>query len=320
VPYFGSFNAAARVVDAESDWLARSTAAGVVFATDFRNTAADVTPWIFPNSGASRVTKYTGDRITGDGCLRIDTVASTDDNNAAWVHPLNSAWTTDGQGFGTTEWFLQVRMKLPASRLASGSDGGGFKVFNIGECRPQNFSSSRSHPNGEIVLTSNGSYELIPWLYRDIDFSQDPLSTPYGGGGDLFYQPALDNGAALADDDRYCLWHGSPTPHISPGCFHWPTDQWFTIDLAVRIVGAGSGNADPANRLRLWITPQGSLTRIPLWDAQGFEIGADGALPLGLNGLHLLAFDTGRTSGTQDTYQLYGQALVSLLQPAVPRA
>lgn len=293
-----------------ADWIARSTASGVTFATDF-STVADVTNWIFPNSGASRVTRYTGDSVTnGPACLRIDTFAATDSNNSAWVHPLDSSWTTDQQGFGAGYWCMQVAVKLPASRLASGSNGGGFKLFNIGECRPQAFNLSRSHPNGEIVLTSYATYDLIPWLYRDIDFSQDPLSEAFGTGGDLYMQPYRDTGSDQTQDNRYCLWHGA-TGQITAGCLRWPTDQWFHLLLEVRIVGAGNGNAHANNRIALSIQLPGETKYTKLWDSRGITIGADPALPLGNNGLHLLQFDTGRTSGTQDTYALYGSVIIS---------
>jgi hypothetical protein len=310
--------AAEEGLTAEQDWINRSTAEGVVYATDFRNTAVDVTPWISPHTDSQHITKITSDSITGDGCLQIATPAGMDDHQGAWVHPLNSAWVTDQQGFGTTEWFMQVRLKLAPNRLTCGSNGGGFKLFNIGECRPQNLSSSRSHPNGEIVLTSYATYDLIPWLYRDIDFSQDPLSVAYGGGGDLLMQPEWDNGDHIVDDDeRFCIWR-SALLDIGPGCLRWPVDEWFTLDLAVKIVGAGSGNAHPDNRLRLWITRAGSQTRRPLWDAQGFEIGADEALPLGLNGVHALAFDTARTGASEDTWQRWGQLVIGTQMHAVP--
>lgn len=300
----------------EQDWIDRSTAAGVTFFENF-NTAASVTNRKTAHADSANITHFTGDSINGSaGCMKIATPAAMGPNQADWIAPLDSSWVTPQQGFGTGYWCMQLAVKLAPNRLTCGSNGGGFKIFNIGECIPGDLNNSRSHPTGEIVLTSKASSNLIPWLYRDIAQSQIDLAEPYGGSGDLYLQTLWDRGSDLSDDNRFCLWHGLGQP-FTAGCLTWPVDQWFHLLLEVRTVvasntpGGGPSVTHPSNRIGLKIQLPGETQYRAVYDTYGAQIGEDDALPLGLNGPHLLQFDTARTGASEDTYALYGGIIVS---------
>lgn len=86
---------------AESDWLARSTGNGVVWAHRFNDSGADY--WLRPSLGEKGQTstavarRITSDGILGDGCLEIFVPAGQTPGLAGWGRPL--APVTGGVGY-----------------------------------------------------------------------------------------------------------------------------------------------------------------------------------------------------------------------------
>lgn len=96
---------------AEDDWLARSSAAGVIWAHDFR-TDNEVSYWIWVNgvgddpsrltSAGRQVVRDTSDGITGGGCLKI-TRRSGGSESGHWWRPM-SPMQESGRGVPDKGW------------------------------------------------------------------------------------------------------------------------------------------------------------------------------------------------------------------------
>lgn len=302
----------------EQDWTNRSTAPGVVKAMDFR-TLASVTDFIHGWTKAAGAADHenaaweTGNKLSGNGSLRINSPASVGQNAAAWRAPLNDSWTTDGQGFSGAQYYITFQVYHAANRLTCGSDGDGFKILNLAEYRFSDPDNSRSHPDGEIVLTTKASSAYIPICYRDVGGGTTPgFEVAFGGGGNQLYQPEVDNGIALPNDQRYCLWTGGSDTFA--GCVKWPIAEWFEVRLEIKIASTGG----TGNSLRYAIKRFGQLEQL-MFNPSGFNIAIDSLTPNGINGIWFQNFDTNRTTAVEDTYTLYTQLIVST-QPIAARA
>lgn len=302
---------------AEADWQARAATSGIVLAQDFRG-ATSVSDYVHPNTDgvAGLVTRDTSNFITGAACkIRTITALPTPENGAAWRAPMNSSWTTNGQGFGGTKYYITFQVYHAPNRLTCGSDGGGFKILNLAEYNFTNPENSRSHPqNGtgcEIVLSTKANEANIPIAYRDP--GQDGFFTAFGGGGNQLRQPAVDNGNALPNDQRYCLWTGSGDTFA--GCVKWPVGEWFEVRLEIQVQ---SPDGTAGNTFRYAIKKFG-LPEMLMYNMSNFLIGADDGLPNGPNGIWFQTFNTGQTSIAQDTYTLYNQLLIGT-SPIAARA
>ena len=272
---------------ADQDWINRSTAPGVLFATDFR-ADADVLPHRFAAGMdptlLARVTRFTGDGITGGSCLRIDTPAGVGvDTSPAWIGSLNPKWTSNAQGMGRNPFWIQFRLKIPASRLVKGANPDGWKFVQVSNYNPQSPSSSRSNTLFEVVGLDDFMKGYPQAYCRDA-----------AGGFPQF-----------------------PVTKALP----WLVDQWRTIQLRIAI--NKYGGVDPANAFDMWVADPGWTQWGLVSSARGFSIGpltdSDGApLPGGYNGIWLHAFETSGHDGAPATYQLWDQLIVSLNPVAIP--
>ena len=299
-------------VTALSDWTARSTAAGVVQAKRFTQ-SSDVTSWTHNDGTQSFCSLDSTDGIIGDGCLKI-TIPSTQGNaTGQWRVPLNSAWVTDGNGFGNQEWYWQYRVKLGPHRLDT-TDGGGFKLCNIAGYIPSSPGSSKSHTSHEVVIGNGFNQRGILYAYREHPISGTTPFETTDGNGDIHLQTAVDHGAGVADKyQRYCLYQGG---NASAGCWFYTEQEWFTVYGRLKILdygGSGTGN-----EIDLYVQRAGELAWTQLYNNRNFAIGSDSEYPNGQNGIWFLNYDTNRTSGPFDTWCKYDQLIVSTQQIALP--
>lgn len=319
---------------AEADWLARSTAAGVLYATDFR----DLNDFVTASSSSGGRGKWgadgglgqaaheacvvqdTSDGITGGACLRIDNPLDNRGSQAAWICSMNPAWTTKTQGMGTTAFWVQWRHKIPSSRLVQqpgvgiGGLSDGPKMINFAAYDPQDpRNGSRSNTTFEHVI-QHVNWRTYPQAYRRtssgsyVGFGEEP----YSPTSTFKMQNAIDRGAQFTHADRFCLLND---PH---SCFLYVADVWTTYMARIR-VATYDGTA--GNEFDLWAAPQGASSWTHLYTQQNHNVGAfsDGFTG-GFNGCWLLLYETNRTNpGSVVTHQLWDQLIVSTQEIALPQ-
>lgn len=303
-----------------SDWTARSTAPGVVQAVRF-NSAANVTNWTHPDGNQSLVVQNPTDGIIGDGCLQINQPASLS-NGGQWRIPLNSAWTTDGSGFGTgVDYYVQYRCKLGPNRLtpANGDQNGqsgGFKLNILGGYIFSSPGSSSSDIDCEIVCT-NPAWINLPVVYNH-DIGQDVQRFQRTIAGYTSQQDAIDHGASITDPfQRYCLYENESSP-TSPGCWFFVEQQWFTVYIHVKIAVFDT-NPGTGNVLQMYVARQGETKYTQLFQENDFQQTSDSSAPKGNQALWLLPYDSHRTNASYSTYQAYDQVIVSTQPIACPQ-
>lgn len=312
----------------QADWIARSTAAGVLYATDFSNNAVDFhqTNHVFGgNFGPgiaywkSLVTQYTGDSRL-PYCMRISSPASTGANGASWIASLNPAWTSKTQGMGSTEFWLSFRFKVPSSRLIP-RVGDGFKVVNVSAYDPADPQSSISHTNFEHVL-QNIQWKNIPVMYRDTTGSGDvsPGQTLFqvSGPNGLTIQD-IDRGSGATANDQFCLYNGGAWP--TAGCWTWYPGEWVALRMRFKIAAYGA-TGTTGNEFDLDGCREGGSGWTPIYQQRNYSLGdlSDGYSG-GICGVQLPAYETSYdNSGSTDTEQYYGQLIVSLSAIAAPAA
>lgn len=306
-------------VTALQDWTARSTSAGVVQALRFGGAATNVTAYRHADLDGTSVNVVwdNADGIVGDGCLRINVPRTASANSGNWRAPMSAAWTTDGQGFGSTPFYVQFRVKLGASRLTPSVNGGGFKCSIFGQYLISSPSSSGSHSNNEIMPVGNAFWRSSLLAYRSDSGINTTSFETTDGNGDVHFQTAVDHGAGIADKfARYCLYQSG---NASSGCWFFNEQEWFTVYARVHIVNYG-GNPGTGNEIDIYVARDGETSYTPLYNNRNFDIGSDSNLPLGVNGVWFLPYDTNRTSASYDTWQKYDELLVSTQPIACPQA
>ncbi len=104
------------------DWVARSQAAGVIWANRFGDSSSDY--WMNQNTqGAAQIRRLTTDGVIGDGCLEIFVPAGSTPGNAQWMRPL--APVTAGTPAGTNPAY-------PADVNKAGKTAINFQTFYSG--------------------------------------------------------------------------------------------------------------------------------------------------------------------------------------------
>lgn len=295
-------------VSHEADWTARSTAAGVSNATDFRASGTPFTNFIFPNTEQSLVSRDTSEFISGSACCKTDVPSTAGGGAPEWIFPMDSTWTLNSQGMGTGDWYVQMRIKLGTNRDVPSNGGGGYKIFIVGGLDLEGgIGNSNSHTNHEFVISTahwsvNGG---IPSPYFETGNGTPPLWEPNGGGGDLFLQPA---------GNLACTYNSVGSGLLS--CWHWPINEWFTVYFRVRIATYGGSTG---NQMDLYVARQGQHTYDQLFASRNFAVGAlETKYTNGNNCVTLTPYDTGRIDSTVSTFHKYGQIIVSRNPIACP--
>lgn len=306
-----TFDADDAYTSAQADWVARSTATGVIQAFDFRD-AADVS---YPATGGrgvatvpANVSRYTGDGVTGGACLRIDIPASSGTDPGSWKCFLSSAWnaldiTTPqyGVGLNTTAFYVQYRLKFDENWLvlASGSGGEGKKASIVSTA----FTSNEPF---EHVIQDIQALNIVRAYHQDGSSFVQFSSTV---GGQISYQNQVGVDPPTGD---YCHYGTGPT---YPNCYRFTPNVWmcFLQRIEVPTYGGSSGN-----KYDLWAWKPGETGYTHLMSHTNYTVGSKGAYTQGFNGLWLTPYTSGRTSSTVNSYALYDQVIVSTSAIAVP--
>lgn len=294
-----------------ADWVTRSTATGVVQAIRFDSSSA-VSTYTHQDGQQANVTRNATGGVIGDGSLRIDFPAATGANPGGWRAPMNSSWTTDGQGFGSTEHYVQYRVKLGKNILRQSTGGGGNKFSIFGEYKFSSPNSSGSHTSCEVVV-NNQNWRQSLFAYREHPVSGTTGFDTSDGVG-IHLQPAVDRGAGVSDNNyRYALYESGLG---STGCWYWQEETWITVYIRLKIVdygGTGTGN-----EIDIYAAREDESTYTQLFNNRDFRIGSDSLVPNGNNGVWFTIYDTNRTSAAFDTYAEWDQLIVSTLPIACP--
>lgn len=315
-----------------ADWLARSSAAGVLRAQRFTQTT-DVTNWTHNDGSQVNCSLDTSDGIIGDGCLKIAVPTTDGSTSGQWHIPLDPAWNTDGQGIGNRDLHIQFRAKLGINRLipangdqsggAGGSYGsytnvsGGFKICIIGGYKFSSPSSSSSDVNSEVVVTNPGWFN-VPVVYNHNLAGGVQRFQEGAGGFGTTQQPARDRGAGFSGDARYCVYHGptDPSAAISAGCWFFAENVWDTYYLYLK---QQTPDGSTGNRIRLQVARAGDAGYTTLFDETNCDWPSDSTdAPGGNTALWLLQYDSHRTTGNVATLAKYDQVITSTSPIAFP--
>ncbi len=306
--------------DADSDWLERSTATGVLMSTRF-DTEAEVTDHLFDSQGnqftdADHVSWQQSGQVSGNGALRFDVLKSDGSQSGQWWRYLSD----DQRDFRTGDTvFVQYRAYFPAyyaTHQFAVSGSSGWKVSIISSHK----SSNRLY---EIVHQNTNHRGHVQMYNRDTNGRYPPMDTSIStpcSGSDFVHQNAIDRlpgvtpSTCLDARRKYggLYSYNGPAPDPETGAFIYYPDEWLTFLQKVTYGSFGAGTAD--THFELWAARTGDTTYTKLIDKM-IDLGSvmDGGVAYYPDALWLLPYDTNRVadSSRQDTYTLRDEVIVS---------
>lgn len=221
----------------DQDWINRSTAAGVIWATNFAS-AAEVNNWRYtnqnsaewdPNSLQSQSTllQYrAGEGYNFAGALRIEDT-SNQNNPVVWWRTLDASKTSGSRDVtylvpAGTNVYVQARLKINSIRMRNDT-GNGLKMIEITSAFNTNVAQEfflARYYNQRLVRVQGSTFTQNDgqrWDYTNLP------------GGDFDLQPGSDYGL--------CLYSTNPS-----GCYVLEPDEWYTFHITLR--GGTTGNND----------------------------------------------------------------------------
>lgn len=280
-----SANTACSNADAEADWLARSTAPGVVWAHDFRNDA-EVNNFRWdggigddPNGvQTSNIFRQTSDGIAGTNgkCMEIFTAAGTQ-APGIWWRPL-SPMTGAGNGRGVndpgangaiTPQTFTPNPNYGGSNINSwGSRGlyghssyhgeGGFDGTEFYVQMRTKISASRYHASN-FSNYGRGKMAYLSHTYRTLTSQEIVVENRHDKdwkayrSGSPNIEPSLQYGSDIA-----------------PQIWKWAPDEWITQMMYVR-PGIAPSNT---TIFRMWVARAGQTSYTKIWDTSVMRLDA----------------------------------------------
>lgn len=317
--------------DANSDWIARSTAPGVVMAVGF-DTQAQVTNDTFPDTSAYHVKWEQLLKTSGAGSLRMDIFKTDGASSGSWVRYL----ADDRREFKTGDTFyVQFRQYFPAYFANHAFAGTQFGGPYAGGWKQAIISNKRaSNQLFEVVIQNTNHRSMVQGYNRDSQASyppwEEPISTPCSNS-DFVFQNKIDRGGP----ETTCLDSrrkrgglfsyggsnkGGPDPET--GAFIYYPDEWLTFLVRVSPGSFGAGIAQRDTRVAVWAARANATDYTLLIDKMvnlGAETDSSGK-PFYFDAIWLLPFNTLKVpepSG-QDTFTLYDELIVSTNFIAAP--
>lgn len=313
-------NVQIEIVDtAAADWIARSTASGVVYANRLETTFSASTSTILPSvptivrtDQPGNITLDTSIKVAGAvGSQKFD-VFNTDTTSSGTLRVYFGSLQTFGNG--QTMWF-SFRVRYPALHAYQPWTPGGQRG-------PKAAIMSHwggSNQNNEIV--PGDGYGLNEWncYWQDGVVTAVWPNVAYSSSGnasDIRSQPSVDRGANPLTGNNpdsgsaWTLWQQQRaqyghlySSYSNPGAaetrlgFGDPfsgaqrmtPDVWHTVTIRTVINTFGSFN----NRITMWVAPDGSQYQ-QIFDAQNIRLGSTSP---DYNTLWLLPYVSGRAAG-----------------------
>lgn len=326
---------AATIVDANVDWLARSTGLGVFYKNNFDYTSVDTMRSAsyqgmnFPE----RAQLETTNKLSGRGALKCNIPKESGEGTCNWAHSFDMPVGSQTKNTRKTAFYYQVQIYLPKYILdhrfktADGSANVGHKFFILQE-------PDVSFATGEVV-TINDSFRGFVGAYRKRgsngsadSFTKRWDNSPCNGSPEYGWQPAIDAGPQSSGGQtdatscalfkrRYGPMHysfsgtnnygtslaaqGNPDPDAATNGAVWQADAWNVIEVYVN---------ENTQTVKVWHAKRGDSPKLVVNENGTADIGSRAGNYTGaqlLPRLEELAPDTSR----QDTYAIYSEIIAS---------
>jgi hypothetical protein len=322
--------------DMEADWIARSTAPGVLFTERFNDASrlvlsqaaggSDSNGYIWTQ--ASNISHEKTIKRSGGGSAKVFIPASAGADAGSLRLPLGQL-----RGNGTTTYYqfsIYTSEAFLRYKPTYSSGSGGWKQAIIShtsgsnqnnEVVPQD-SNRRGFPHlywqdGAVTAVTddtlfNGSnFKFTPEVDRGV-----PASPANGGDnerrfGPIYSAPHLTDGSTpLVGTDVFS--RGYPSPWARLAVDTWVPNGWYTILLRVTIGTLGSFNST----IELWGCQTGGEYQL-LQSATGIRLGTGNG---GHNAIWLLPYETNRNPNTvpQSAFVCYTEVIASAQPIAAP--
>jgi hypothetical protein len=202
--------------------------------------------------------------------------------------------------FDGTEYWLQMRVKISANRVNTGSgpdgDEGGKILY---------FTNTR-RSNSDQELVTNSYYNVGGLGPTDANLFQ-----MYRSGGTGLVDDDPGNGRQVGGEYNGGVCTSSPLN--DSGCWFWPTDETSEgegryVTLLYQIIPGLDDNADSV--VRVWKAEWGETSYTKIWDQANVDLFYDNDMPRGHNAIILSGYQN-QISFSEEIWHRYAQVIFS---------
>lgn len=199
--------------------------------------------------------------VAADGCsLKFEIQQGYQQGEPGWFDWNFSSDLSKTFGAGQ-EFYVQYRERLDPGMLngANFPNGEGFKhdIITEGDTTSVQAGDCSNSP-GEIVTIQDGNGAAYPILYHNCGYSGGNYAFMQSGYqqvqmGGIFNTNFLDQDAAGCPH-----YSGRGIPTTDPTCWNYVANEWFTVQVHVKVGAFGS----PNSVLDLWLAHEGQPARL----------------------------------------------------------
>lgn len=300
----------------DTDWIARSTAAGVFLSTRL-DSAADLADWVHVDASQISIDPTLKPHESTNGSMKFEVLNSNGTTSGQVSVPLGASY-----GEGDTIW-ISYRVKAPPefsyAPWPTSPDPEGAKLTILSRDAhgplPQN-----SNIDSEVVVQMTLNSGQLHGYWRDgvsTAVHEYESYSSAANGSDFKWQPSVDNGTnplTGTNPDTGAAWstweqqrkqfgllyssYGNPgaSNYVKglgdpfSGGFRLYPDEWITVTFRVKIGNWSTFNS----RYTCWAARENG-NYVLLWDKNNIRIGSSGASDY--NGINLLPYVSNRVAG-----------------------
>jgi hypothetical protein len=310
------------LADPSTDWVARSTAPGVVMAVGF-DTQSEVSTYTWPDSTANHVSWEQGMKASGNGSMRMNILKTDAAGSGSWMHYL----ANDQREFKTgNTFYVQFRQYFP-QYYANHSFKGTSSTYANGWKQAIISNHRGSNQLFEVVLQNTNHRSLVQGYNRNSDGSYLGWETNANtkcSSSDFVYQNKIDRGGVentCLDSRRkrgglYSYGNNKNGPDPETGAFIFYPDEWLTFLVKISPGTFGGGTSKTDTNIQVWAA-RASATSYTLLNDVMVNLGAESGYFF--DAIWLLPYNTERAADPtrSDTFTLYDELIVStnFIQP-----
>ena len=249
--------------------------------------------------------------VAADGCsLKFSILQGYKQGEPGWFDWNFSPDLSKTFGNGQ-EFFVQYRERWDSGMMngANFPSGEGIKhdIITEGDSNTVQAGDCSNSP-GEVVTIQDGNGAAYPSMYHNCGYSGGSLAFMQSGY-ELIQLGGIAGSNFLDQDASGCPhYSGAGTPTSDPTCWNYVANEWFTVQVHVKVGAFGSANSV----LELWMAHQGQPAQLVVNASDAALVNDGTGLATGKYGkIQISAYNTNMSGSLVNTAVWFDDLMVS---------